>query len=93
MMSPPIAQAEVTADGIVSARPGALVGIILTGGSDLATVIIYDNASAASGTKLATIKAAANTTTVWECSISRSHSKGLYADITGTDAVAYIGYW
>jgi hypothetical protein len=35
-----------------------LIGVLLTAGADAATLTLYDNASAASGTVLATLKAA-----------------------------------
>jgi len=88
----PAAHAAVAADGIVKAANGQLVGATLTAGSDTATLILYDNASAASGTKLATLKAAANTTASFTPAVPYVATKGIYADIDGTGPVATVVY-
>ncbi len=80
----------IAADGVVSANSGQLVGVLLTAAGDAATVVLYDNASAASGVVLATLKAAANTSAVWQPSIPYVASNGIYADVTGTTPAAYI---
>lgn len=87
----PAAHANVTADGAVRTGPGQLVAVLLTGGSDQATLVLYDN-TGASGTKLATLKAAANTTVTWTPATPYVASKGIYADITGTGPVATVVY-
>ena len=89
----PVRSTEVTADAIVSAVPGALCAVLLTGGSDAATIILYDNASAASGTILATLKAAANVTVSFCPANPLAVSKGIYADITGTVMSAYVSFF
>lgn len=91
-MQTPVQQTAVTSDVAVNSAPGALCGVVLTAGSDLATLILYDN-TAASGTILVTLKAAANTTVAWEAQSPRAVSKGIYADISGTGPAAYVGYW
>ncbi len=93
MMIAPVKSSEITADGAVNAAPGALCGVALTAGSDAATLIIYDNPAAASGDKLITLKAAANTSVAYSPSQPINASKGLYADITGTGPAAYVAYW
>jgi hypothetical protein len=88
----PVGFANVTADGVVSATPGSLVAVLLTAAGDQATIILYDNASAASGTKLATLKAAANTTAAWTPASPQVASLGIYADVTGTTPEATVLY-
>lgn len=92
-MSYAAAHAAVTADGVVKAAPGQLVSVLLTAGdAAAASVVLYDNASAASGTILATLKAAQGTTVQWSPSSSYSCANGIYADITGAGAAAYVVY-
>lgn len=92
-MLTPVTSVAVTADAVVSAIPGALCAVLLTGGSDAATIILYDNASAASGTILATLKAAINTTVSYCPAHPLAVSKGIYADITGTAMAAYVSFF
>jgi len=85
-----LAYSEKTADGAVSATACRLHSVVLTAGSDAATVVLYDHPSAASGNKLITLKAAANTTVVFCPSSPIACDKGIYADVTGTAMAAYI---
>lgn len=83
----------VTADGIVKAANGALCAVLLTAGdAAAASIVLYDNASAASGTVLATIKAATGTSVQWTPAASYVFTNGIYADITGAGAAAYVVY-
>jgi hypothetical protein len=91
-MAGPAAHAAVTADGAVKAAPGALVAVMLTAAAEAGTLILYDNASAASGTVLGSIKAAINTTTVWSPSVPYVAGNGIYADIGGAGAAATVVY-
>lgn len=83
---------ELNADTAVRTTNARLWGVqVLTDGTNAATLIIYDNASAATGTKLMTIKVPGATL----CDslffpIPVAASNGLYADITGTGAVFYV---
>lgn len=79
----------VTADSAVVTAGGILRGVVLAGGSADATLILYDNASAASGTKLLTLNAKAGDSRV-VTGLSIPFSAGVYADIGGTGAVATI---
>lgn len=88
----PVAFANVTADAVVNAAPGSLVAVLLTAAGDQATIILYDNASAASGTKLATLKVAANGTGSWTPSSPQVVSLGIYADVSGTTPEATVLY-
>ena len=75
----------------VKTGPGALAGVLLTAGADQASVTIYDN-TAGSGTKLAVLKAAANTTASWTPTDPQVCSTGLYADISGTTPDVFVLY-
>lgn len=86
-----------TADAAILARPGRLTGLVLEGdGTNAASVIIYDNASAASGTELykLMLKASSNdlilTAVLPEGGIECFN--GLYADVTGTGAAYIVHY-
>ena len=70
---------------IGGAAGGTLHGVILTGGSDAATLVIKQGGS--SGDIVATLKAAANTTV--SCPDIRGAYRGqLHATFTGTGPVA-----
>lgn len=89
----PAAHAAVTADGIVKATNGVLYSVLLTAGDAAAgSVILYDNASAASGTILATLKAATGTSVQWSPECGYVFTNGIYADIGGSGAAAYVVY-
>jgi len=67
------------------ANGGTLHGVILTGGSDAATLVIKQGGSG--GATIATIKAAANTTVVCP-NIHGVYRGQLHATFTGTSPVA-----
>lgn len=88
-MTPTVQGKEITADGAVKATSGGLVSVLLTAGdSAAATLVLYDN-SAASGTVVATLKAAQATSVQWSPAAPVAFSL-LYADITGAGAAAYV---
>jgi hypothetical protein len=91
MYGAPIGVVRVTADSVAKATSGGtLVYVTLVAGSDATSIIIYDNPSAASGTVIANVKVvAADTRQIFFYS---PITAGLYADITGTGAIAYIGH-
>jgi len=79
------ATTSLTASGVIKGASGALLGIVLTGAADAASVTIYDNATTNSGPILAVLKAAINTTVVWTAPAGgQAAASGLYATITGT---------
>jgi hypothetical protein len=84
-----------SADAAIMARPGKLRGLqVLADGTNAATVVLYDNASAASGTVLAKVVVDATLTTD-AASIPEDGivcANGIYADVTGTGA-EYIVYY
>jgi len=85
------AHKTLTADGAVKSGPGALVAVALSGGTDAATVVLYDN-TAASGTVLCTLKAAANESAVFTPALPYAFAKGCYADLTGTGPEVTVVY-
>jgi len=84
------AHVDVAGDKIVKAANGALVGVVLSAGSANATLILYDNASAASGTVLCKLTALANSSVQFTPSQPYVASAGIYADIGGTGANATV---
>lgn len=82
-----------TSSAVVSANPGTLYSVVLTAGSDAATVTLYDNASAGSGTIICKLAAAAaNTTTTWSPGVRIPVANGIYATITGTSPSVTVAY-
>jgi len=64
---------------------------LLTPGSALSTITLYDNASAASGTVLAKLTAVANGASVqFSPAAPYVFTNGCYADIDGTGANATV---
>lgn len=83
---------EKTADAAISAGPCILKSItVITDGSNNAKVILYDNASAASGTVLDEITVVANTHNK-QHSFSSICVNGIYADVSGTGASYIVEY-
>tara|TARA_R110002126_G_scaffold134222_1_gene278365 strand:- start:460 stop:753 length:294 start_codon:yes stop_codon:yes gene_type:complete len=85
-----------TADAVVSDRRSILAGVnIVTGGTNDATIIIYDNASAASGVVLfKMVLTGALDGQYYELPEGGVRAKdGLYVDITSTAGGAYIVHY
>jgi hypothetical protein len=83
---------EKTSDGVIVAQGSLLCGVnIITDNTNDATVILYDNASAASGTKLfeGGCDGAEMSKLVWFERPVRAKN-GIYLDIGGTGASAII---
>lgn len=90
-MLTPVTNTAVTADGAVATAPGMVVSVLLAAGdAAAASLVLYDNASAASGRVLATLKALQGTSAEWSPAAPFVFSSGVYADITGSGAAAYI---
>jgi len=82
-----------TADAIIATGRNRINAVTLIGGSTASSVILYDNASAASGTVLAKATQATNLVTthiIFENPVICDN--GIYADVTGTGA-EYIVYY
>jgi hypothetical protein len=92
MMGPPVSHADVSADGAVLARPGQLIAVLLAAGSANATLILYDNPAAASGTVLCKLAALANDSVSFTPPVGISAGGGIFADIEGTGANATVLY-
>jgi len=78
-----------SADAAILDAPGRLLGVQVIGdGTNAATVLIYDNASAASGTVLAKLIVDAGLTYV-DMNVPVEGivcNNGIYADVSGTGA-------
>ena len=83
---------EFTSDGAVRATPTRITGVsIITDGTNPADVILYDNASAASGTKLFEGGCAGATRSAWiHFDPAVKAENGVYLDITGTGASCIV---
>lgn len=91
-MQSPAAHAAVTGDGAVKTTNGQLVAVCLTAAAATSTIVLYDNASAASGTVLCSLSCVANTSVTFTPAVPFAFSNGIYADINGASAVAYVVY-
>ena len=81
----------VTSDAVVSAKGGRIGSVVLTPAAAVSTLILYDNASAASGTVLLSLQAAANgNSAIFAPTDAIAFSNGVYADIGGSGAAAYV---
>ena len=84
-----------SADGIIATGRSRVNAVtLITDGTNAANVILYDNASAASGLVLAKVSAAGAQNTVhviFENPVITEN--GIYADVTGTGAnyIVYFG--
>lgn len=86
-----VASVEKTSSGLVKTGPGQLCSVILTGGSDAASLILYNNTTN-SGTIVVTLKVAAGATVVFTPVQPWPFTAGLYATISGTGPAVYVGY-
>lgn len=95
-LNPATPSGRKTADAAIFAGPARLVGAWLEGdGTNAATVILYDNASAASGTVLWKGLLPANGIMYIDANLPLGGivaNSGIYADVTGTGA-AYEVYF
>lgn len=87
----------ITADAVVSAVPAILTGITLRSGSTASSLVLYNNASAASGDIVWAVSLIATT-----AAGDQTHSitfpdgivctLGIYCDWTGTGAIGYVSH-
>jgi hypothetical protein len=95
VVRPATSSGRKTADAAICARPALLKSIILEGdGTNACNVIIYDNASAASGNVLAKllIQASGPQVVSFDSAGGIEANNGLYADVTGTGAAYIVHY-
>lgn len=92
MATSSVSLGEFTADGAVFAGRTRLYGVaIITDGTNPADVILYDNAAAASGTKVyegGVQGASRGATVIFDAPVRCNN--GLYLDITGTGASCIV---
>lgn len=92
----PVTSSDIkSADAAISALGGYLHGVwLISDASNAASIIIYDNASAASGIVLAKLSIPASTTAPQYITFNQpiTANKGIFADVTGTGA-NYIVYY
>lgn len=92
VVRPATSSGRKTADSVICSRPALLKSLILEGdGTNACSVVLYDNASAASGTVLAKllIQASGPQVVSFDSAGGIEANNGIYADVTGTGA-AYI---
>lgn len=95
MQNPSTSSGLKNADAAITTRPSRVKCLtVLTDGTNAATVVLYDNASAASGTVLAkAICAGADRTMFISMDDNGCEaSNGIYADVTGTGAEYIVHY-
>ena len=82
------------ADAVISARPAKIVGVqVIADGTNAATLILYDNASAASGTAANKIVVDAGATYEnFYIDGGVVCNNGIYADVSGTGAEYIVFY-
>ena len=74
----------LAASGIISAQPGHFIGAALAAGADAATMILYDNASAATGTVICKLSAELTGGANFAPGTQIYVKNGIYAALTGT---------
>ena len=93
-MASSISSGLKTADGVISNGRNRVNAVtLIADGTNAASVLLYDNASAASGTVLAKVTALTGQGTVhiiFENPVFAQN--GIYADVTGTNA-GYVVYY
>lgn len=82
---------EIDGDGVMLDHPAHIQTIVLWAADADADVILYDNASAASGNKIITLSAKAGYAQPVCFPINGCRvQNGVYADLTGTGALVYV---
>ena len=83
MIAGPVGYSTIAATAAVFSKPGVIYGAALTGGSDAATVILYDN-TAGSGSVILKLAAAAGVSVSVSIPNGVAVGLGCYATIAGT---------
>ena len=96
MTSPSYSSGLKTADGVIRASKGILTGVqIITDGTNDATLVLYDNASAATGTAVFKITVTGTDDAI-PINLPNNGvycTNGIYADITTAGTMGYIVYF
>lgn len=94
MKCPATSSGLLTADTAVTARPARLHSVqVLADATNAATVVIYDNASAASGTAICKVIVKATDTYASFLSMEGVVcNNGIYVDVSGTGAAFIVHY-
>lgn len=83
----------VAAATVILAAPGELHGVVATpDGTNAVVVTVYDNASAASGTVLASLRSPAASTAQLGFDPFLRVANGITINVTGTNAKVYVYY-
>lgn len=86
-----VLKVDTGSDAAALDRTGALLSVNLAAGSAAATVTIFDNALAASGTIVAIVKATSNNSRAWELPAGGiALRNGAFVQVTGTGASAFV---
>lgn len=93
-MEPSTSSGLKSSDAVISARPCRIMSIIaVADGTNQATIDLYDNATAGSGTLLAKIVVDAGLTyELFHIDGGIAASNGAYLDLTGTGAGAIVHF-
>ncbi len=84
---------QLNASAAIAARPGRVHAVMLTPAAADASIIIYDNPSAASGKILARVDAKASTITQDRVfNVPVESLNGIYASVSGAGATFIIHY-
>jgi hypothetical protein len=94
MGNPATSSGLKSSDAVICARPCKIKSIIaLADGTNAATIVLYDNKSAASGTELVKIVVDAGLTyELFHIDAGVEALNGAYLDLTGTGAAAIVHY-
>ncbi len=81
----------ISGDAVIKASAGAVFAVVLSAGSAAdASLILYDNATAAAGERELVLTALAKTSEAFTPAVGMLFNSGIYADITGAGAYATI---
>ena len=87
----PIGYKNLTGSGVVKSAVGTLFAVVLAAGSDVATLIVYDN-TAGSGAIIAKLSAVANSSETLVVPQGVTFGIGCYGTLTGTSPNASVFY-
>lgn len=95
VVRPATSSGRKSSSAVIVARPALLKSIILEGdGTNAASVVVYDNASAASGNIVAELllQASGPKCITFDAAGGIEANNGLYASLSGTGAACIVHY-